>query len=239
MPSLRGFAKFTPYLPLLALAIALLLEWVAPAHAQGPLVTPTPYPAIQATRTAAQAQIDAANQQQAQAAQLDAQAAEMRRNADAQQAQAQQAINDTRAAAAAQNASAVGEAIGRAESVLNQLRDTVAGQAAIIATATSTERFQAQTIISLTNENQALRVDKQVVAAAYTATVKRADEAQANAAPSPLVWLVVIGFMGLLAVLLIVVLGRKSGAAQVVYSGASPLDYGGEGEVVGENVVDN
>jgi hypothetical protein len=208
--------------------VAVLIS-VPPAHAQGPLVTPTPYPQIESTRTAAQAQLDEANLQQAQAEQLDRQASEMRRNAEAQQAAAQQAINDTRAAAAAQNAVQVGEAIGRAESVLNQLRDTVAGQADLIATANATTRLQAQEIISLTNEVQFLRVDKQTITTAYAAAVNRADEAEkSSAGSSPIMWIVIVAFIGLCAVVLIVVLSRKP---SIPPQDAPPL-YEGEGEVI-------
>jgi uncharacterized coiled-coil protein SlyX len=223
------FAKFTPYLPLLAALMILLTEGVAPAHAQGPAPTPTPYPAIEATRQAAQAQLDEANQQKDRAAQMDASAAELRRNAEAQQTAAQQAISDARAASVAQNAAAVGEAIGRAESVLAQLSATVAGQADIIATANDMARNQAQTITNLTGENQSLIGRLRDAQAVNTAQAKTLTEQEA-AGPSPVVPLVVFGFVAaLLAVLLVIVLQRR-GQPDVYQPAAAAAVIDGEFE---------
>lgn len=201
------------------LAIPLLALQAAPARAQGVFVTPTPYPAIVATQNAAQQRSDAARANQAQAAQLEAQAAELRRNAEAQQSAAQQAINDTRAAAAAQNAAAVGEAIGRAESSLNQLRDTVNAQAAIVEELKAGNTAQAQAIISMTLELQQARADKQTMLSNYTATAQQLEDAQKQGQSTPVVtYVFIILFVCTLAVLLIVVLQRKGQPAKVVSS---------------------
>ena len=191
--------------------LAVLLS-APPALAQGPQPTPTPYPAIEATRQAAQAQLDQANAQQAQAAQMDAAAAEMRRNAERQQVAANQAISDARAASVAQNAVAIGEAIGRAESNVAALSASVEGLTGLNAVANATTRLQAQTIISLTLDNQSLRVGLQT-AQAVNAAQARTIEQTPTTEPSAVVPLVVGAIViAILAILLVVVLSRKSGA---------------------------
>lgn len=105
---------------------------VTPARAQAPFATPTPLPGVQATQQAADAASSAAQAARNEANALEARAAEIRRNADAQGAAAAQAIADARSATAAQNGAAIGEAIGRADSNLAQLQDSVQGQAALI-----------------------------------------------------------------------------------------------------------
>ena len=197
------------YLPLLILAILVLS---APAHAQAPQPTPTPYPAIEATRQAAQAQLDQANAQQAQAAQMDAAAAEMRRNAERQQVAANQAISDARAASVAQNSVAIGEAIGRAESNVAALSASVEGLTGLNAAANATTRLQAQSIISLTMDNQSLRVGlqtAQAVNAAQARTIEQAPPTEPSAVVPLVVGAIVIA---ILAILLVVVLSRKTGA---------------------------
>lgn len=145
-------------------------------------VTPTPLPGPVATANAAAQIKDSAQADLNTAAQLRAQAAEIERNAAIQKQQADQAMADARAAAAAQNAAAFGEAIGRAESAIDQQQRSAAGQAVIIATLTARTEAQASTIISLTNEAQALRVDKQTIGAAYTALSKQQDEHKSDGA---------------------------------------------------------
>jgi hypothetical protein len=215
--SLRQFAGFTAVcamLPLLAMSSA-------PVASAQTYATPTPQPAIEATRQAAQAQLDAANAQQQQAAQMEAQAAQMRRNGEAQAAQAQADIAAAREAQAVQNGVAVGEAIGRVESTLNQLRDTVAGQADIITRQSDTISAQAAQHISDTLELQSLRTDKATISAAYAATVARAQEAEkASGNTSPLVWFVALAIIGCGGMLLIVVLQRKPSIVQ-----AAPVAY--------------
>ena len=217
------------YIPLMAMA-----TWTPPAHAQT-VATPTPPPAIEATRQAAQAQLDAANAQQAQAAQLEAQAEQMRRNGEAQAAQAQADIIAAREAQAVQNGVAVGEAMGRVESTLEQLRDTVAGQADIITRQSDTISAQAAQHISDTLELQSLRTDKATISAAYAATVELAQEAkQASGNTSPLVWFVALAVIGGAGIALIVVLQRKATvqAAPVAY------DVGRYDEVIDAEVTD-
>ena len=217
MGKFTQFAKFSLYILLLVLAVVLwiflLLLAIAlismPASAQT-VATPTPPPAIEATRQAAQAQLDAARADMAEADRRDAQAAEMRRNAEAQQASAAQALSDARAAVVAQNTAAYAEAIGRAEGDLTALRGSVDGLTQLNAQSGVTVRLQAAQIVSLTLEVQALRTDKATLSAAYAATVALAAEAeQASGNTSPLVWFVALAVIGGAGIALIVVLGRK------------------------------
>ena len=196
-----------------ALILSALVSCMAqpsPARAQGPFSTPTPLPAILATSNAAQQRADAASANLQAAAQLEAQAAELKRNAQAQQAQAQQAISDARSAAVAQNAQAVGEAIGQADGALSQLRDTVAGQSAMIATLTAKVEAQASTIISVTNDLQVARSDKAMLLANYNAVTQRLDAAQQQGQSAPIVTLVIaVAVIAIMAILIAVVLQRR------------------------------
>lgn len=223
-------------LPLLA--IPLLVFQTSPAHAQGPLQTPTPYPAIVATQTAAQQAQSAAQADLQQAAQLRAQAAEMERNGQAQYNQAQADISAARAAQAAQNAAAAGEAIGRVEATINQMRDTVAGQAGIIATLTTDKGIQAQqhisdtvAIQSLQNEVRNLTIDKKTIQENFNATSQSLDDAKRQSQAVPVVTLVIgVLFSAICAVLLIVVLNRKGQAA--------PFDPHDDNQVIDGSVID-
>jgi hypothetical protein len=210
MEKFTKFTKFILYIPLLPMAIAVLFAPLAPAHAQGPLPTPTPLPRTVATLTTAQQAQSAAQASLAEAARLRAQADEMERNGQAQYAQAQSDINASREAAAAQNGIATGEAIGRVESTLSQMRDTVAGQAGIIITLTNANEAQVKEIYDLKGEVQSLKIDKQTINSNYEAVIKRADEAQVQVKSAPVVTFVFIAlFVCVCAVLIVVVLQRR------------------------------
>lgn len=200
---------------LLVLAIlaldSCLAQPYAPARAQGVFMTPTPLPAISATATAAAQRSDAANSDLQQAAQLEAQAAELRRNGEAQQAQAQQAINDARAAGIAQNSAAFGEAIGRAIGAMEEMSKTNTAQASLIDSLRAKVEAQAVEIISATNELQQERSAHQGVVAAYNATQQQLIEAQKQNEATPVSTLVfAAGFLAMLAILIVVILQRKS-----------------------------
>ena len=189
------------------------------AGAQTPFVTPTPLPAIQATQQAAQARAAEAQAGRQQAAQMRAQADEIQRNADAQQSQAAQAWSDASAAAAAQNAAAFGEAIGRGQAALDQLRASVAGQAAIVATLTARADAQAGTIISLTNELQQARIDIQTTLAAYTVVKAQQAEHQNDSLIGNIVVLFVFIVISVLLVsLLWFVISRRAERVTIVDS---------------------
>lgn len=134
-----------------------------------PFVTPTLLPGPSATLQAGQQMRDYANASIDQARELERLADEIRRNAEAQSAQAAQAFSDSRTAAAAQNAAAFGEAIGRGEANLSQLSKSVTGQGDIIATLTADNISLAGTVISQSNELQRLRSEKATILSAYTA----------------------------------------------------------------------
>lgn len=162
----------------------------APAYAQAPLVTPLPGAVATATR-AAQDQAQARAQQQA--------GARMRAEADAARARAAQldqagndaisqgqasydsAAQDAAQATAAIQAQQLGvasEFVTRAQTnietgkgQLDQARAAISELSAIVDT-------QASTIISLTNDNQQLRVSNQNWQKAYTATVDQNKKAQ-------------------------------------------------------------
>lgn len=145
---------------LLAVLVSCLASPDAPAHAQG-FATPTPLPAVQATLDAANAmhndalsKIDAANQMQVKAA-------ELLRNGVVQGQQADQAISDARAATAAQNAAAMGEAIGRASGALDELRKTNAAQNDMLNVCADNQKIQASAFISASNDAARLRVELQ------------------------------------------------------------------------------
>lgn len=238
LPSLRHIwvAVLLPFLltPLLTFWLSI---GTSPARAQGVLVTPTPYPAIIATQNAAQQAQAQASASLQQAAQLRAQAAEMERNGQAQYAQAQADINAARAAQAAQNAAAAGEAIGRVEATINQMRDTVAGQASIIATLTAKSELRDGAIVSLTIELQQARADKQVILSSYSATAQRLEDVQRQSQAVPVVTLVIgILFASICAVLIVVVLQRKGQDAP-----STPIDHEDiiEGEVSDETPRDS
>lgn len=197
-------------LALLALGSCLAQSY-APARAQGIFMTPTPLPAISATATAAALRSDAANANLQQAAQLEAQAAELRRNGEAQQAQAQQAINDARAAGIAQNSAAFGEAIGRAIGSMEEMSKTNTAQASLIDSLRAKVEVQAAEIISATNELQQERSAHQIAAAASSAMQQQLIEAQKQNESTPISTLVfAAGFLAMLAILIVVVLQRKS-----------------------------
>jgi len=214
------------YMPLLALTSS-------PARAQGAIPTPTPLPRIVATQSAAEARSSAAQAQIQQADADKARADEMRRNGEAQYQQAQADIAAAHEAAATQNAVMVGEAIGRFDSDSRQQRDTNIGQAAII-------EAQYATIVSITNrlqvaenEVQFLKTDNVTIQAAYSAAVNRADEAEkSSASSSPIAWIVILAFMGLVAVGLIVVLSRKPSIPQAATVAYDTGDYSGKGDVI-------
>lgn len=194
---------------LLVLLLAVLISLLSqsePAAAQG-FVTPTPLPAVQATLDAATAAQQSAQADLQQAAQMEAQAAELRRNGMVQQQQAAQAISDARAASVAQNAAAIGEAMGRADANLSELSKTNAAQADLIATLTANQKAQASTIISASNElsqlrqeNQRLSVDKQTILQNYTALESRYNDQQASSTVSPVV-VVIVGLTALFGVI--------------------------------------
>jgi chaperonin cofactor prefoldin len=188
-----------------------LIASVAPVSAQGgpqptpaPFVTPTPLPGVQASYSAAQQAQNAAQASIAQAAKLDGLASEMRRNAEAQQAQAAQAYSDARAASAAQNGAAIGEAIGRGEAALSQLRDSVSGQAVIISTLTAQTQAQAQEVYSLTTELQAARTDKQTILDSYTAIKSQGDKVAAQAETDSTLGYIVKGFLFVVVTVLLI-----------------------------------
>lgn len=179
-----------------------------------PFVTPTPLPGVQASLNTAQQAQAAAQSSIAQAAQLDQLAAEMRRNAEAQQAQAAQAYSDARAATAAQNAAAAAEALGRGEAALSQLRDSVSGQAEIIATLTAKTGLQANEIYSLTINLQQARVDRQLAAQSYTALKEQTDKAAAQAETNSTLGYIIEGFLFIVFAVLFIklisfVIGRR------------------------------
>lgn len=206
-----------PYLPLLILvflAIPLLSFQASPARAQSVFVTPTPIPAVIATQNAAQAAQSEAAASRSEAANLRARADEIQRNADAQAQQAANALADARAAAASQNAAAVGEAIGSADNQLSQLRASVEGQAAIIATLTADKQANAGEIYSLTTALQQERTSKQTILDNYTAANVRLESAQAEiqrqGGSSPVAAMVfIVGGIAIFAVLIVVVLQRR------------------------------
>jgi multidrug efflux pump subunit AcrA (membrane-fusion protein) len=217
--TVRTLAIYTLVVILMALVSCL----AQPAGAQSS-VTPTPRPAYEATRTAAQAQIDAARQQQAEADRLDAQAAEMRRNADIQQQAAQQAIDDARAAAIAQDAVRTGEAIGRAENELTQLRASLDGIAQINAGNVATVKAQADQIVSLTNEVQQLRTALKVAQDVNAANQQRIAQAQAEVAPSPVVSIfAALAFVALIGIIVILVAEKWR---------ARGMSYAADGDVI-------
>lgn len=142
---------------------------IAPASAQSPTMTPWPAPA--ATATAAANQKAQADAKRNEANSLTQRAAALNAQADADYNAAAQAASDARALLAAQQASAAGEAIGRAEAniasgkaQLSELRGIPDQLNAIIQT-------QAGTIVTLTVENQQLRADKQTALSAYNAAI--------------------------------------------------------------------
>lgn len=233
-PPSRGL--FAAVLAIHLLAVLLIFQ-NAPARAQGVFVTPTPYPAISATAQAAQQRSDAAQADINKANQDLARAAEMKRNGEAQFDQAQADINAARAAQAAQNAAAMGEAIGRVETTVNQMRDTIAGQAGIITTLTNEKVVWAQEKISMTLELQQARTSAQIAHDSYTATAQRLEEAQKQGQSTPVVTYVFGAlFVCVLAVLVIVVLQRKGQAAPVAISNDDDVV---EGEFTNEQYQDS
>lgn len=200
--SLNGRTLVIILLVLLLAVLISLLSQSEPAAAQG-FVTPTPLPAVQATLDAATAAQQSAQADLQQAAQMEAQAAELRRNGMVQQQQAAQAISDARAASVAQNAAAIGEAMGRADANLSELSKTNAAQADLIATLTANQKAQASTIISASNElsqlrqeNQRLSVDKQTILQNYTALESRYNDQQTSSTISPTI-AVIAGLTGI------------------------------------------
>lgn len=200
---LNGRVVVIILLVLLLAALISLLSQSEPAAAQG-FVTPTPLPAIQATLDAANAAQQSAQADLQQAAQMEAQAAELRRNGMVQQQQAAQAISDARAASIAQNAAAIGEAIGRAEANLAELSKTSADQADLISTLAVNQKIQAERYISdttqLRNELQQERTAHQTIAANFTALQSRYDEQQSSLTISPVV-VVIVGLTALFGVI--------------------------------------
>lgn len=204
---------FVAFLAIPLLVFALSFQ-TAPVRAQGVFVTPTPLPAIVATANAAEQAQSAAQASRNEADRLNAQANEIRRNADAQSARAAQDLSDARAASAAQNAGAIGEAIGSASSQLEQLQTSVSGQAAIIATLTADKQAAASEIYSLTIALQQERASKRVIQDSYTALSTRFEaanlEAQKQGQSAPVVTFVfATGFFAMLIVVIIVVLQRR------------------------------
>lgn len=246
-PSLVSLRQIWGVVLLPFLLTPLLVFQAAPARDQAIFATPTPYPAIVATQTAAQQAQAQASASLAQAAQMRASAAEMERNGQAQYAQAQADINAARAAQAAQNGAAVGEAIGRVEATINQLRDTVAGQAGIIATLTADREVQAQQRISDTVEIQSLRnqvnnltVDKKTALANFDAVAQALDETKRQGQAVPIVTLVIgVLFASICAVLIVAVLQRKgqNGQATIINDHAESLDSAAPDEPIDAEVV--
>jgi hypothetical protein len=154
---------------------ALLAALIAyPVNAQAPTITPWPGP--QATATAAaglQAQA-AAQRQQVDA--LTQQAAALSEQANVNYNAAAQAASDARAALAAQQAGAAGEAIGRAEASINSGKDQIAALNEIIIQLRDLTSIQTGTIITLTTELQQARADKQTVTAAYNAALANQEQ---------------------------------------------------------------
>jgi hypothetical protein len=212
---------------LILLGGVVILMLTPPAYAQAPLPTPTAYPAIEATKQAAQAQLDAARQQQAQADADITRAEERRRNAEAQAASAERNLSDARAAAVAQNGVAAGEAIGRAVSDLQQMRESLGSLMEINAGSASTVRAQAGQIISLTIALQ----QRDVTIANYQRVTEAQTQAlaEAQAAPDSSVVPMAIGalvFLALLVVLSVVVSRRRVVEREpvTVYGGADVID---------------
>lgn len=204
-------------IPLLVFALSFQ---IAPARAQGAFVTPTPLPAIEATKNAAQSAQSAANDARSQAAQLRAQAEEIQRNADAQQAQIAADLANASAAASAQNGIAFGQAIGQAQEDLKQFQDSLAGQDAIIATLTARNEILSNSVVTLTVELNQARVSQSLILTNYTALSNRFEavsaEAKQSANSAPVVTFVfAAGFVAMLIVVIIVVLQRRE---------ANPID---------------
>jgi hypothetical protein len=215
------------------LLILVLALSTPPAYAQAPLPTPTAYPAIEATKQAAQAQLDAARQQQAQADADITRAEERRRNAEAQAASAERNLSDARAAAVAQNGVAAGEAIGRAVSDLQQMRASLDSIMQINAGNVATVKAQAGQIISLTIENQQQRVtiaNYQRVAEAQTQALAEAQAApDSSVVPMAIIALV---FLALLVVVSVVVNRRRVVEREPVqvYGGDDVIDGASAGK---------
>lgn len=221
------------YIGVLALAAfcALLASCSVPDHAQGNWHTPTPLPAIATAQSKAYGDLSSAK-----AARNDAvnKAAEILHNADNQIDDAVQAISDARAAAASQNAIAIGEAIGRADANISQLRESVVGQAEIIATLSASNAdviamiaAQSITITQQATELGRLRTDVQNYREAYEES-----QAVANQAASPVV-IIASGliFVFLIGIVIIFVIEKwRNGGAKPIRTEAQIVDIVGDDE---------
>jgi len=219
LPPSRGWILAILVTPLLA-----LLMFASPVSAQSgqppaptPFITPTPLPAVQAAQQAAAQSQSAVQSSQQQAAQLRAQAQrdyaallaradEIQRNADAQAAQATQAYSDARAAAAAQNGAAVGEAIGRGESAVAQQRESMAGMSSIVATLTAQHDQDQKANDRLTQIANNAVADKETILKNYTALQAQNDKAQAQAEQDSALSYIVKGFLFIVAAVLLIAL---------------------------------
>jgi hypothetical protein len=199
-----------------------------PAYAQAPLPTPTAYPAIEATKQAAQAQLDAARQQKEQADADIILAEERRRNAEAQAASAERNLSDARAAAVAQNGVVAGEAIGRAVSDLQQMRESLGSIMQINAANVATVKAQAGQVVSLTIALQ----QRDVTIANYQRVTEAQTQALAEAQAAPDSSVVPMAIIALVFLALLVVVSVVVNRRRVVER--EPVQYGGDDVIEGE-----
>lgn len=201
----------------MALFVLAATVYAAPVSAQGPLVTPTPLPQVQATRQAAQATANNVSNLEAERSAAQSRLNEINRNIEAQIRAAEQAAADARNAAATQNAVEAGAAIGRLEGALAQLRDSYAGKDAIIAgLSTKLGEQSAQlaedkrTIDSLTTQLTQANKDKQTAVNAYNTATARQQESDNTALVNNAIWLIVaLAFLLALIMLLVYLLTHR------------------------------